>query len=85
MRITCGCGASIECGNMSWGQTHFQDFQRKHEDCSKKMAKELSLRIAHRAVGNQEQDVENGKLAGFCLVCQVPWPCEYAIRAERGE
>jgi len=34
--------------------------------------------IAHRAVGNQEQDADNGKLAGYCLVCQIPWPCEYA-------
>ena len=35
-------------------------------------------RSAHRAVGNQEQDADNGKLAGYCLVCQIPWPCEYA-------
>lgn len=35
--------------------------------------------IAHRAVGNQEQDVANGKLSGYCLVCQVPWPCQFAI------
>lgn len=34
--------------------------------------------IAHRAVGNQEQDADNGKLAGYCLVCQIPWPCAYA-------
>lgn len=33
---------------------------------------------AHRAVGNQEQDADNGKLAGYCIVCQIPWPCEYA-------
>lgn len=31
----------------------------------------------HRAVGNQEQDIANGKLAGFCILCQVPYPCEY--------
>jgi hypothetical protein len=34
--------------------------------------------IAHRAVGNQEQDPQNGKLAGYCVVCQVPWPCDTA-------
>ena len=43
---------------------------------------ELNERIAqitaHRAVGNQEQDLDNGKLAGYCLVCQTLWPCEYA-------
>jgi hypothetical protein len=31
----------------------------------------------HRAVGNQEQDIDNGKLAGYCILCQVPYPCEY--------
>ncbi len=31
----------------------------------------------HRAVGNQEQDVANGKIAGYCLLCQIPYPCEY--------
>lgn len=34
--------------------------------------------IAHRACGNQEQDAENGKLSGYCVICQVPWPCEIA-------
>lgn len=33
---------------------------------------------AHRACGNQEQDAANGKLAGYCVVCQVPWPCDTA-------
>lgn len=37
--------------------------------------------IAHRAVGNQEQDLSNGKLAGYCLVCQTPWPCKYSATA----
>lgn len=33
---------------------------------------------AHRACGSQEQDPQNGKLAGYCVVCQTPWPCEIA-------
>lgn len=33
---------------------------------------------AHRACHNQEQDVNNGKLGGYCIVCGVPWPCETA-------
>lgn len=33
---------------------------------------------AHRACCNEEHDPGNGKLAGFCVVCGVPWPCEYA-------
>lgn len=38
----------------------------------------IAVLTAHRAIGNQEQDSGNGKLAGYCAVCQVPWPCEYA-------
>ena len=34
--------------------------------------------IAHRACGNQEQDTQNGKLAGYCVVCQTPWSCDVA-------
>jgi hypothetical protein len=39
---------------------------------------DLVTALAHRAVGNQEQDMQNGKLAGYCIVCQVPWPCDTA-------
>lgn len=46
---------------------------------NKEIEAKVALFTAHRAVGNQEQDLANGKLAGYCLVCQVPWPCEYAI------
>lgn len=38
----------------------------------------IAAATAHRACGNQEQDAQNGKLAGYCIVCQVPWPCETA-------
>lgn len=38
----------------------------------------VAVLIAHRQVGNQEHDAQNGKLAGYCVVCQIPWPCEYA-------
>lgn len=33
---------------------------------------------AHRVCGNQEQDPQAGKLSGYCVVCQIPWPCSYA-------
>ena len=33
--------------------------------------------IAHRACCGGEHDPANGKLHGFCVVCGVPWPCEY--------
>lgn len=34
--------------------------------------------IAHRACCGVEHDPQNGKLHGYCVVCGVPWPCEYA-------
>lgn len=33
---------------------------------------------AHRACVGTEHDPANGKLHGCCVVCGVPWPCEYA-------
>lgn len=34
--------------------------------------------IAHRACCGVEHDPLNGKIHGYCVVCGVPWPCEYA-------
>lgn len=42
------------------------------------LAERIAQLLAHRACGNQEQDTQNGKLAGYCVVCQIPWPCSYA-------
>ncbi|MBP1626917.1 MAG: hypothetical protein H6Q00_1392 [Holophagaceae bacterium] len=39
---------------------------------------ELAAALAHRACCNEEHDPEHGKIAGFCVVCGVPWPCETA-------
>jgi len=33
---------------------------------------------AHRACCGVEHDPANGKLHGCCVVCGVPWPCEYS-------
>jgi hypothetical protein len=33
---------------------------------------------AHRACHSAEHDPANGRLHGYCVVCGVPWPCEYA-------
>lgn len=33
---------------------------------------------AHRACCGTEHDAANGKLHGYCVVCGVPWPCDYA-------
>lgn len=32
---------------------------------------------AHRACCGTEHDPASGKLHGYCVVCGVPWPCEY--------
>lgn len=45
----------------------------------------LAEKLAHRACGNQEQDLQNGKIAGYCVVCQAPWPCSYAIKESSNE
>ena len=34
--------------------------------------------IAHRACCSEEHNPAQGKLHGYCVVCGVPWPCEYA-------
>lgn len=34
--------------------------------------------IAHRACHAAEHDPLNGRIHGWCMVCGLPWPCEYA-------
>jgi len=34
--------------------------------------------IAHRACHSAEHDPSKGLLHGYCIVCGVPWPCDYA-------
>jgi hypothetical protein len=38
----------------------------------------IAAAIAHRACCGVEQNLPNGKLHGYCVVCGVPWPCETA-------
>lgn len=33
---------------------------------------------AHRACHAAEHDPLHGRIHGYCVVCGVPWPCEYA-------
>lgn len=52
---------------------------------------DVAMMTAHRACCNEEHDPLNGKISGFCVVCGVPWPCDYADpsslrkRAEQGD
>lgn len=38
----------------------------------------IAAATAHRACCGVEQDLPNGKIHGYCVVCGVPWPCETA-------
>lgn len=38
----------------------------------------LAQLIAHRGCCSSEHDPANGKIHGYCVVCGVPWPCDYA-------
>jgi hypothetical protein len=40
-------------------------------------AERVAQMIAHRACCGSEHDPANGKLHGCCVVCGVPWPCDY--------
>ncbi len=39
---------------------------------------DVAMITAHRACHSAEHDPLNGKIHGYCMVCGVPWPCEYA-------
>ena len=41
--------------------------------------------IAHRACCGSEHNPAEGKLHGYCVVCGVPWPCEYVGKIGQGE
>jgi len=43
-----------------------------------KLLERVAQLTAHRACCGTEHDPANGKLHGYCVVCGVPWPCEYA-------
>lgn len=38
----------------------------------------LTQMIAHRACLGTEHEPHNGKIHGYCVVCGVDWPCDYA-------
>lgn len=42
------------------------------------VAERVAQITAHRACCGTEHDPANGKIHGLCVVCGVPWPCEYA-------
>lgn len=38
----------------------------------------IAILTAHRACTSEEHNLEQGRLHGYCVVCGVPWPCEFA-------
>ena len=52
----------------------------KLDDCvrNRKIDERIAQLVAHRVCGNQEHNPLNGKIAGYCIVCQVPWLCNIA-------
>ena len=42
-----------------------------------KLVNRVAQCIAHRACCGSEHNPQEGKLHGYCVVCGVPWPCEY--------
>ena len=49
------------------------------------LLRERAAPSGHRACTNEEHDPAQGKLAGFCVVCGVPWPCGTSARAAPSE
>lgn len=41
------------------------------------LVERIAVIQAHRATHAAEHDVANGKIHGYCIVCGVPFPCEY--------
>lgn len=54
------------------------EIAKKIDQENDKVSERIAQLTAHRACGNQEQDLANGKLAGYCVVCQTLWPCDTA-------
>jgi hypothetical protein len=38
---------------------------------------------AHVPVTNEQHDVANGLISGFCERCRTPWPCKYSPESAR--
>lgn len=45
---------------------------------SEELQNKIAAAIAHRGCCGCEQDLANGKLHGYCVVCGVEWPCDTA-------
>lgn len=59
-------------------ETELTECQQQLDQARAAVMERVAILTAHRACGNQEQDPQNGKLAGYCVICQVPWPCDFA-------
>lgn len=54
------------------------ELPRPEGQLSRDLDERIAQITAHRGCHSAEHDPANGKLHGCCVVCGVPWPCEYA-------
>lgn len=52
--------------------------QMMSDERKRGIGNKIAACTAHRACCSDEQDITNGKLHGYCVVCGVPWPCPTA-------
>lgn len=63
-------------GHIAW--FFVDDWNRRHEPIDMALVERVAQLTAHRACGGFEHDPSQGKFHGNCVVCLVPWPCDYA-------
>ncbi len=50
----------------------------KSKTIQNSLIERIAQLTAHRVCCGAEHDPSQGKLHGCCVICGVPWPCEYA-------
>ena len=74
---------------MKTGRWHYKSIPERIIDLRQQLAASEQARqhivieraaqlTAHRACCGTEHDPLNGKIHGYCVICGVPWPCDYA-------
>lgn len=81
MSDTCPCcGSPVRVHTSSEGTSSYEPVvpADAHVDSEElpKLAPEYAA--LHRACVGAEHDPVSGRLHGYCVVCGVPWPCDYA-------
>lgn len=59
-------------------QERIADLEARLEEAKSSYSERVAQMTAHRACGGYEHDPSIGKFHGNCVVCLVPFPCEFA-------